>query len=134
MKLSLFTPERKIVADQEIEDVLVPAHKGELHILSGHAPLMTLLSTGIMKWRFKGETSYHRLVVSSGYCEISPEGVIVLAEHSTNADEVVVEKFNSEIQGLNQTLLSRHLEDKEWDETQRKLAALQSGLELKKTH
>ncbi|MFN9067439.1 MAG: F0F1 ATP synthase subunit epsilon, partial [Bdellovibrionales bacterium] len=62
MKLSLFTPEKKIVADQEVEDVLVPAFRGELHILNGHAPLMTKLTTGIMKWKFKGETQYHRLV------------------------------------------------------------------------
>jgi F-type H+-transporting ATPase subunit epsilon len=131
MKLSLFTPEKKIVADQEVEDVLVPAFKGELHILNGHAPLMTKLTTGIMKWRFKGETQYHRLVVSSGYCEVSPDGVIVLAEHSTSADEVVVDKFNDELKGLNNTLLTQHLDDKSWDETQRKVAALQSGLELK---
>jgi F-type H+-transporting ATPase subunit epsilon len=131
MKLSLLTPEKKIVVDQEVEDVLVPAFKGELHILNGHAPLMTYLTTGIMKWRFKGETQYHRLVVSSGYCEISPDGVIVLAEHSTSSEEVVVDKFNEELKSLNSTLLTQHLDDKAWAETQRKVAALQSGIELK---
>lgn len=134
MKLSLFTPEKKIVADQEVEDVLIPAFKGELHILNGHAPLMTQLTTGIMKWRFKGETQYHRLVVSSGYCEISPDGVIVLAEHSTNTEEVVVEKFNEQLKTHTQTLLTQQLDDKAWSETQRKVAALQSGLELKQGH
>ena len=131
MKLSLFTPEKKIVADQEVEDVLVPAFKGELHILNGHAPLMTQLTTGIMKWRLKGETQYNKLVVSSGYCEISPDGVVVLAEHSTNSDEVIVEKFNEELKTHNNTLVTQHLDDKSWAEVQRKVAALQSGLELK---
>ncbi len=96
---------------------------------------MTKLTTGIMKWRLKGESQYHRLVVSSGYCEISPEGVIVLAEHSTAAEEVQVEKYNEDLKAQNQTLLTQHLDDKAWTETQRKVAALQSGLQLKQnTH
>lgn len=135
MKLSLLTPEKRIVAEQEVEDVLVPAFRGELHILNGHAPLMTKLTTGIMKWRLKGEAQYNRLVVSGGYCEISPEGVIVLAEHSTTVEEVQIDKFTEELKSQNQTLLTQFLDDKAWDETQRRAAELQSGLELKqKSH
>lgn len=131
MKLSVFTPEKKIVMDQEIEDVLVPAFKGELHILAGHAPIMTKLNTGIMKWRLKGESQYSKVVISSGYCEVSPEGVIVLAEFSTNADEVQVDKFTEELKSQNNVLLTQQLDDKKWDETQRRIAELQSGLDLK---
>ena len=131
MKLSVFTPEKKIVMDQEVEDVVVPAFKGELHILAGHAPIMTLLKTGIMKWRLKGESQYLKVVVSSGYCEVSPEGVIVLAEFSTSIEEVQVDKFNEELKMQNNTLLTQQLDDKKWEETQRRIAELQSGLDLK---
>ncbi len=131
MKLSLLTPEKKIVLDQEVEDVLVPAFKGELHILAGHAPIMTKLTTGIMKWRIKGEANYSKIVISSGYCEVSPEGVIVLAEHSLSAEEVVIDKLNEELKAKTQKLLTEHLDDKAWEETQRRVFEIQSGLELK---
>jgi len=130
MKLSVFTPEKKLVTDQEIEDVLVPGHNGEIHILAGHAPLITKLSTGILRWRLKGQTDYNRVVVSSGYCEINPEEVLVLAEYATLPQEVVVDKFKSEATTLEKKLGQEFLNDESWEETQRRLAELKSGLEL----
>jgi len=130
MKLSVFTPEKKLVTDQEIEDVLVPGHRGEIHILPGHAPLVTKLSTGIMKWRFKGQTEYNKAVISSGYCEVNPEGILVLAEFATLPGEVETDKFKSEASELEKKLANQFLNDESWDETQRRLAELKSGLEL----
>jgi F-type H+-transporting ATPase subunit epsilon len=130
MKLSLLTPEKKIVMSQDVEDVLVPGHKGELHILPGHAPLMTLLSTGIMRWRMKGSTEYSKMVVSWGYCEVNPEGVIVLAENSFANEEIDAESFRTEITTLETKLVSESLDEEKWKETQRRLAQLKAGLEL----
>ena len=53
-KLTIVTPEKRILVGQEVEEVTVPAFKGELNILPGHAPLMTTLETGVMKWKLKG--------------------------------------------------------------------------------
>ncbi len=36
--LNVVTPEKKIVTDLEIDEVIVPGYKGELDILPGHAP------------------------------------------------------------------------------------------------
>ncbi|MFN8792563.1 MAG: ATP synthase F1 subunit epsilon [Bdellovibrionales bacterium] len=130
MKLSVFTPEKKLVTDQEIEDVLVPGHNGEIHILSGHSPLITKLSTGVLRWRLKGQTEYNRVVISSGYCEVNPEEVLVLAEYATLPQEVVSDKFKTEAAALEKKLGQEFLDDESWDETQRRLAELKSGLEL----
>lgn len=86
--LNFVTPEKKLVTDLEIEEVIVPAYRGQLDILPGHAPLMTTLSTGILKYRAKGSTTYETSVVSWGYCEVHPEGVIILAEVAESLEEI----------------------------------------------
>jgi F-type H+-transporting ATPase subunit epsilon len=87
-KLSVVTPEKRIVTDVEIEEVLVPGFRGQLDILPGHAPLITTLSTGILKYKLKGASNYESVVVSWGYCEVHPEGVSVLAETAESLAEI----------------------------------------------
>ncbi len=130
MKLTLLTPEKKIVMSQEVDEVLVPGHNGELDILPGHAPLMTLLSTGILRWRLKGTTEMNKIVVSWGYCEVNPEGVIVLAETSVLPEEVQPEAFKSEIKTLETKLGTENLDEENWNEAKRRLAELKSSLEM----
>ena len=87
-KLNLVTPEKKLVADQELEEVTVPAFVGELHILPGHAPLMTTLEPGILKYKLKGSPEFVKIAISWGYCQVSTESVNVLAESAVSADEI----------------------------------------------
>ncbi len=130
MKLTLLTPEKKIVMSQEVDEVVVPGHNGELDILPGHAPLMTLLSTGILRWRLKGTTEMNKVVVSWGYCEVNPEGVIVLAETSVLPEEVQPEAFKTEIKTLENKLGTESLDEENWNEAKRRLAELKSSLEM----
>src|SRR4051812_30106564 len=87
--LNLVTPEKKLVTDTEVEEVIVPAFKGQLDILPGHAPLMTTLGTGILKYRTKSSGSnFESVVVSWGYCQVNPEGVVILAETAESVEEL----------------------------------------------
>ncbi len=86
--LTLVTPEKKLVAGAEIEEVFVPGDRGELNILPGHAPLMTTLRPGIVRYRLKGESTIHRVAVSSGYAQVNGVGVNVLAETAQRAEDL----------------------------------------------
>jgi len=86
--LTLVTPERRVIAGAEIEEVFVPGDRGELNILPGHAPLMTTLRPGIVRYRLKGESTVHRVAVSSGYAQVNGVGVNVLAETAETADSL----------------------------------------------
>lgn len=86
--LTLVTPERRVIAGAEIEEVFVPGDRGELNILPGHAPLMTTLKPGIVRYRLKGESVVHRVAVSSGYAQVNGVGVNVLAETAETADSL----------------------------------------------
>lgn len=88
--LTLVTPEKKLVSGAEIEEAFVPAFMGELNILPGHAPLMTTLETGDLRYRLKGESKFYHVAISWGYCQVNPEGVNVLAETAERPEDIDV--------------------------------------------
>ncbi len=75
--LTVVTRERKIVESDAVE-VVLPAYDGEIGVLPGHTPLLTLLKVGVMRYRSDGNPQ--SLVISWGFAEILPERVIVMAE------------------------------------------------------
>ena len=91
-QLTLVTPERKLVAGQEIDEIFVPAYAGEINVLPGHAPLMTILQIGVLRYRNKGESKVHTVAVSSGYCQVNPHGVNVLAETAERPEDIDIER------------------------------------------
>ena len=86
--LTLVTPEKKLVSGAEIEEIFVPGDRGELNILPGHAPLMTTLRPGIVRYRLKGDSTLHKVAVSSGYAQVNGLGIAVLAETAQRAEDL----------------------------------------------
>lgn len=91
-QLNLVTPEKILVTNVEVEEVIVPAYRGQLDILPGHAPLISTLSTGLLQYRLKGQSAFHTVVVSWGYLQVHPEGVSVLAETAESVAEINKER------------------------------------------
>jgi len=87
-KLTLVTPQKKLLSDVEVEEIVVHADRGELNILPGHAPLMTTLRAGIFRVRLKGQSEWKSAAISWGYCEVSPNGVSVLADTAEWPEEI----------------------------------------------
>jgi F-type H+-transporting ATPase subunit epsilon len=116
MKLTLVTPEKKYVQNLEVEKVIIPAFRGLITVLPGHAPLVTTLSTGILVYKPKAEAE-QKLVVSSGYCEVFPDGVQILAETAESAAEVDRERAQKALTESLEKL--NHVKDVGPDEIQR---------------
>jgi F-type H+-transporting ATPase subunit epsilon len=130
-KLTLVTPEKRVVTNQEIEEVTVPANKGELNILPGHAPLITTLSPGVLKYKVKNaKLSY--AAISWGYCQVSSEGVNILAETVETSDDVDLERAEKSQQHAETSLLNMNLTDHEWVETQKRILRSKARQELAK--
>jgi len=128
-KLDFVTPESKIVIDQDLEEITLPAERGQLNILLGHAPLMTTLRPGILTYKLKnGESG--RYAISWGYCQVSERGVSVLAETAVTASEVNVKADQDLLKQLEARLLSESLEDVDWEQTQNELARVKAELEI----
>ena len=120
--LTLVTPEKKIVAGSEIEEVFVPGFKGELNILPGHAPLMTTLETGVLRYRLKGETQFHTVAVSWGYCQVNPYGVNVLAETAERPDEIDAARADATLKSAQSMLVGTDLTAENVDKYRFKVA------------
>ncbi|MCH2532973.1 MAG: ATP synthase F1 subunit epsilon [Bdellovibrionales bacterium] len=91
LNLTLVTPTKKILNEVEVEEVTIPAFKGQLEILPGHSPLMTTLTTGIVTYKLDGEVK--KASVSWGYLEVINDKVIVLAETAETAEELDAERI-----------------------------------------
>lgn len=114
-KLNVLTPERKAVFDQEITEVTVPSYSGEMTILPGHAPLITTLGTGILKYKLRGQDKTFKAVVSWGYCEVAPNVVNVLAEFMQTPEEVVIESSQSSLIAAEKKLATEILSDTDYE-------------------
>ena len=127
--LTLVTPEKKLVDGEEIEEVFVPAFRGELNILPGHAPLMTTLGTGVLKYRLKGERTPFSVSISWGYCQVSPGGVKVLAETAERPEEIDVSRASATLKQAEQRLTAADLSGDELEKYQNKIARARARME-----
>jgi F-type H+-transporting ATPase subunit epsilon len=85
LQLTVVTPERRVL-ESEADEIELPGALGYLGILPGHAPLITLLGTGVLTVRKGGSST--ALAVSSGLAEVSGDRVSVLADSAEGAAEI----------------------------------------------
>ena len=89
LNLTVVTRERKIV-DGEVDEVVLPGSEGELGILPGHTPLLTVLKVGVLSYRKGEERSY--VAIAHGFAEALADRVTVLAQMAERAEEIDVTK------------------------------------------
>jgi F-type H+-transporting ATPase subunit epsilon len=87
LTLELVTPRRTIV-HESVDEVVLPGTDGYFGVLPGHTPFLSTLAIGEMWYRKGTERTY--LVVASGFAEVLPDRVTVLAEIAERADEIDV--------------------------------------------
>jgi F-type H+-transporting ATPase subunit epsilon len=133
VKFDLVTPEKKLITGADIEELLVPANKGQLDILPGHAPLVTTLTSGVLRYKESGKSEYKAVAISWGYCEVTPSGVKVLAETAETPDELEMERVENALT-IAQTKLKEGLTVGEMTKYQRKLQRAHTRLDLLKNY
>lgn len=133
MILDLVTPQKRLITGAEMQEILVPGHKGQLDILPGHAPLVTTLTSGILRYKPVGSSEYQSVAISWGYCEITPVGVKVLAETAETSKEIEKGRAEEALR-LAETKLKEGLTVGETIKYQRKLQRAQTRLELLKSY
>jgi F-type H+-transporting ATPase subunit epsilon len=78
LTVSVISPEA-VLFEGTTESVVAPAFDGEVGILTGHAPMMTLLGTGEL--RLGGGAGRFR--VSGGFLQVVDDTVRVVTEHAS---------------------------------------------------
>lgn len=128
--LSILTPEKRFLTDQEIEEVIVPGDRGQLDVLPGHAPLVSTLGSGVLHYRLKGENAFQSLAVSWGYMEVHPDGVVVLAEEAELPEDVDRALAEAALKKAQHALAQLIPDPEEIEKYQRDVERAQAQLEL----
>lgn len=102
-KLEIVTPEKRVV-DTAAEEVQIPGKNGYLGVLPGHAPLITELAVGEI--RYRQNSSEQRLAVAWGFAEVLPNRVTILAETAEWPSEIDVERARKAKERAEQRLSS----------------------------
>jgi F-type H+-transporting ATPase subunit epsilon len=77
MTLEILTPEKKLYSG-ESSSVILPGVDGSFQLLNRHAPLISALTKGAIK--FKTPTETKTIPISGGFVECLKNKVIVLIE------------------------------------------------------
>jgi F-type H+-transporting ATPase subunit epsilon len=103
-KVEIVTPE-KLVFSGEVESLVVPADRGYLGVLAGHAPLLAALQPGeiVMKGGPSGETRY---ATSGGFMEVTPARTSLLTESAEDINAIDVGRAEKAKQRAQERLAS----------------------------
>ena len=79
LRVSVISPEQTLY-DGEASSVVAPAFDGQVGILTGHAPMMTLLGRGVLRLTGAGGA---RFQVDGGFLQVVDDQVRVVTERAT---------------------------------------------------
>ncbi|HEY0970173.1 MAG TPA: ATP synthase F1 subunit epsilon [Gemmatimonadales bacterium] len=77
LRVQVISPEQ-VLYQGEVDSMVAPAFDGEVGILTGHAPMMTLLGRGVL--RLGGADGGRQFRVSGGFLQVADDQVRVVTE------------------------------------------------------
>ncbi|MBN9388369.1 MAG: F0F1 ATP synthase subunit epsilon [Chloroflexi bacterium] len=104
LNLQVVTAER-ILINEDVDSLVAPGSDGELGILPRHAPLLSGLKPGELRYRRGGEENF--LAIGGGFIEVLNNKVIVLADSAERSEEIDLERAESARRTAEQTLANR---------------------------
>ncbi|MGB3206144.1 MAG: ATP synthase F1 subunit epsilon [Crinalium sp.] len=94
----------KTVWDAAAEEIVLPSTTGQLGILTGHAPLLSALDTGVM--RVRDGKNWVAIALMGGFAEIENNDVTILVNGAERGDKINLEEartaYNEAESRLNQ--------------------------------
>jgi F-type H+-transporting ATPase subunit epsilon len=136
IELIVVTPQRQLLREK-VASVQLPGASGELGILPGHAPLITELGNGELSYRASGGAEPVVLAVLSGFAEVLPGRVTVLAETAERPEEIDVQRAKEALARAEKRLASA-APDVDWDRAtvalQRALVRVKVGTVRRRVH
>ena len=78
-KFDLVSPER-VLMSLDVDEVSLPGADGDFTVLAGHAPVVANLRPGVLN--VKAERTTYRVFVKSGFADVQPDNLTVLAKEA----------------------------------------------------
>ena len=86
LALEIVTPDGVAWHNADVSSVTLPATSGEIEILAGHIPLITMLNAGAVGVVAKGREE--NIAIDKGYARIMGDVVSVLTEAAVNVEKL----------------------------------------------
>lgn len=102
-KLSIYSPERKLVENEVVSALLITTQEGESEILPGHVDMVSKLETGRFEYKEQSGKTVSG-VISSGFINIDENEVKVIAETLELPNEVDLNRAKAAQQKAEQML------------------------------
>ena len=87
LELEIVTPEGLLLREP-VDEIVAPGEQGYFGVRPGHTPMLATLGMGEFSYRKQG--AWHRLTCFSGWCEVMPDRVSVLADIGERASDIDV--------------------------------------------
>lgn len=101
--LEVATPE-KLLLHEHVQEAQIPAARGYIGILPGHAPLLGELGIGRLTYK-KADGQTNELVVIGGYVEVGDGHVRVLAGRAEAVNEIDLARAEAALRRASERLL-----------------------------
>ncbi len=96
----------KTILDCEAEEIVIPSTTGQLGIISGHAPLLTALDSGVIRVRKFKNQGWQSIAIYGGFAEVDDNEITILVNYGELGENILLEEartaFNIAQQGLGQ--------------------------------
>lgn len=120
----------KLVFSGPAESVLVPGSEGDFVVLKDHAPVMASLRPGVVSFE-EAQGKHTRIFVRGGFADVSPAGLILLAETAIPEGELDAAHLDQEIRDAEEDLADAPEEQKRlWQEKLDRLRELKGVMKL----
>ena len=103
--LKVVTPQRDMFSG-EADMVIMRTKSGDVGILHGHQPMVTVLDYGVMRIQNEGEDD-KTAAVFGGFAQIDENGIIILTDIAEWADEIDLERAEQARKRAEERLSSR---------------------------
>ena len=104
LTVNIVTPDGPVY-DSEVDMIIAKTASGEIGILPGHIPMVAPLVIGAIKLKKEAKTEY--VAVSSGFVEVRPEKVSILATSAEVASSIDLARAKEAMKRAEERLQSK---------------------------
>lgn len=92
MKFSLYSLDRRLVEDWEVDEVYYPGPKGETGILPGHAPALSQITVGELRFLHATKKKTFNYAVSHGFIKVEGDHIVACSYTVESPQEIDVKR------------------------------------------
>ena len=116
-QVTVVTPEQQVL-DETVSQVILPAHDGQIGILTGRAPLLVKLGQGPMQLDGGSGKTKRVFYVEGGIAQMKDNRLTVLTPVAIPSDDIKAETARAE---LSEATAQRITDEKSFDDRQRRM-------------